>query len=318
MSAFRNVLVGIDLSRCTSPAFDALGSIAQEATRRAIWVARETGATLTFFSALDEAGQAWHLIEEEDRAPAARTVDAIARQALAGLVQQAREQGVTAHAHLVPGDGRTELLRQVEREHHDLVIVGTREVGRLRRILFGSTAQKLLHHCPCSVWVNKPGAGLAPLQVLVANDLTLVGERALDAALAVGNLAGGTVHLLHVVEYPLDRLWTSGLPDERRPTYHARVRTDAEQALAAQIERHGGKAAKCVVKVHIADSDGLADHAILQFIHDHAIDLLVLGSVAREGLAGVLLGNSAERLLPEVPCSVLAVKAPGPEPRLLD
>ena len=53
-----------------------------------------------------------------------------------------------------------------------------------------------------------------------------------------------------------------------------------------------------------------ADVAIIRRIEQREIDLLVMGTIARGGVAGVLTGNTAERLLPRIPCSVLAVKPP--------
>ena len=40
-------------------------------------------------------------------------------------------------------------------------------------------------------------------------------------------------------------------------------------------------------------------------------DLLVIGSIARTGVAGLLMGNTAEAVLNEVDCSVATVKPPG-------
>ena len=40
-------------------------------------------------------------------------------------------------------------------------------------------------------------------------------------------------------------------------------------------------------------------------------DLVVMGTVARTGIAGLLIGNTAEAILEQVQCSVLAVKPPG-------
>jgi universal stress protein E len=39
--------------------------------------------------------------------------------------------------------------------------------------------------------------------------------------------------------------------------------------------------------------------------------LLVMGTIARTGITGVFVGNTAERLLPQIPCSVLAIKPAG-------
>ena len=40
-------------------------------------------------------------------------------------------------------------------------------------------------------------------------------------------------------------------------------------------------------------------------------NLLIMGTIARSGISGILIGNTAERLLPHVPCSVLALKPDG-------
>ena len=56
---------------------------------------------------------------------------------------------------------------------------------------------------------------------------------------------------------------------------------------------------------------GPAEQVVPELVNEYQIDLLVMGTVARSGLNGVLIGNTAERVLDEVPCSVLAVKPPG-------
>ncbi len=47
------------------------------------------------------------------------------------------------------------------------------------------------------------------------------------------------------------------------------------------------------------------------FANENRIDLLVLGTIGRSGIAGLLMGNTAERILNKVECSVLAVKPEG-------
>ena len=36
-----------------------------------------------------------------------------------------------------------------------------------------------------------------------------------------------------------------------------------------------------------------------------------MGTLARTGISGLVMGNTAERLLPLLPCSVLAIKPEG-------
>jgi universal stress protein E len=52
----------------------------------------------------------------------------------------------------------------------------------------------------------------------------------------------------------------------------------------------------------------LAENAIQHYVQRQQIDLLVMATIARSGLSGFLMGNTAERLMPQLNCSVLAVK----------
>ena len=58
-------------------------------------------------------------------------------------------------------------------------------------------------------------------------------------------------------------------------------------------------------------SRGHPDDVIREFVVTHGIDLVVMGTVARGGISGLLFGNTAERILRTLPCSVLAVKPDG-------
>jgi nucleotide-binding universal stress UspA family protein len=53
------------------------------------------------------------------------------------------------------------------------------------------------------------------------------------------------------------------------------------------------------------------EDTIPEFVVAHGIDLVVMGTVGRSGISGMLIGNTAERVLRTLPCSVLAVKPEG-------
>ena len=55
------------------------------------------------------------------------------------------------------------------------------------------------------------------------------------------------------------------------------------------------------------------DHIDFQFVPGHKlkIDMVVMGTAARTGLSRMMLGNTAERLLSHLRCSLMAVKPPG-------
>ncbi len=307
MPTFTNILAGIDLTEV--PGFD-VSQLPREPIDHAVWLAKRSGARLLLLAALNISEEALHHLEEEQRTHVRRTVEERANGALAELVARARREGVQAEGRLILGKPWLEIIRQVLRGRHDLVVVGTHQRSGLQRLLFGSTALKLLRRCPCPVWVVRQGHGARPLNTLVATDLKPSGDNAVRLGLALGGLMGVPVHVLHAVEYHLDYLWGAmdAFPDEAN--YHARVRASADQKLREQLARVGVQPGGPGVEVHLAEAVGGPDAAIQQFCEARHIDLLVMGTIARGGIVGITIGNTAERLLPQVSCSVLAVKPP--------
>ena len=230
------------------------------------------------------------------------------QRALDHLVDSAKKRGVTAAAKLVSGEAWVEIIREVEQNGYDVVIVGTRNVVGLRRFLFGSTAMRLLHNCPCPVWVTRPELKPVPHNILVTSDLSPLSEITVKLGLAIGELSDAKVHVLHAVDYLLDRRYSVGLLHTNTELYHAHVKAEAHERLSDQLARVAGGQARATVELHIVEGESIADRAILDFIEHHQIDLLLMGTIARSGLSGLAIGNTAERLVTHMPCSMLAIK----------
>src|SRR5262249_20600525 len=148
MQCFKNILVGVDLTRFRPLDVSALAADAREVIDHAVWLAKVNNARLRFFSALNISPDALHELREEEHSHARRTVEELANRVLAELVGRAAGQGVEASSQLVLGSAWLEIIRQVLRGGHDLLVVGTRDRSGLRRMLFGSTALKLLRPSP--------------------------------------------------------------------------------------------------------------------------------------------------------------------------
>jgi len=56
---------------------------------------------------------------------------------------------------------------------------------------------------------------------------------------------------------------------------------------------------------------GTAARAILDYTRRADVDLLVMGTVGRGGIDGLLIGNTAEMVFEDIQCSVLALKPEG-------
>lgn len=307
MPYFQNILVGVDLLQSDQAGSATFSPPVEEAIKHGLWLAEKTSAAITFFSAV-EVPQDDRYSQQPDEVSLAERIEQAGRTALEHLVERAGARGVRASLQLTRGEGWIEITRAVLRHQHDLVIVGTRNLGTVQRFLFGSTAMKLLHNCSCPVWITRPETRPMPTNLLVASDFSAVSDEALRLALAIAALTGARLHLLHAVDYPLDRLWSTGLLDSSTRTYHDQVRSDARQALEEQLSRVSGGTAAAGVEIHVVEGLSIADTAILEFVERNHIDLLLMGTMARGGLPGVFIGNTAERLVTHVQCSLLAVK----------
>ncbi|HEY4310886.1 MAG TPA: universal stress protein [Pirellulales bacterium] len=307
MSVFNSVLVGIDLLQEDGHDASRFSLPVEEAIKHALWLAEKTTASVTFFAVLNDA---------EDTLPSPKADDSCltsqlhrsGQQALDRLVDSATKRGLIANAKLVSGEAWVEIIREVEQSGHDVVIVGTRNVRGLRRLLFGSTATRLLHNCPCPVWVTRPESKPIPHKILITSDFSPVSDITVKLGLAIGELSGAKVSVLHSVDYLLDRRYSVGLLHTNTEAYHAHVKAEAHERLTEQLARVVDGPSTATVDLQIVGGESVPDTAIVEFIEHHQIDLLMMGTIARGGLPGLTIGNTAERLVTHVPCSMLAVK----------
>ncbi len=143
---------------------------------------------------------------------------------------------------------------------------------------------------------------IAPYRrILAAVDLIdgsrLVAERAADMARG----SGGSVHLLHVVEYmpPAPMADTMMPPEPMAPEMIERAGTMIA-ALAASL---GLPPQSTSVEV------GTAKGEVLRYARERQCDLIVIGSRERHGLS-ILLPRTEDTVLHGAPCDVLAVRVP--------
>jgi universal stress protein E len=290
---FRRIVVGVALT-CD----DGLGAGTRRALLRARQIAEETGAHLSLVHST-RADERWDSRQGNFVHVADRVADE-AHERLAGTLSDLEGSGIDAELVLSSEPAELAIIRRVLGEGADLAIVGKRAEARHDARRLGSVSMKLLHQCPCPVWVEKAEEA-GPLGTIVAaTDLTPVGLRVVHLAGALAVRFGAALHVVHAFQMPLD-VQIGGPKTEEE--FVARMRRETTERVAAQLE---GVLPREKAGIHV----GLTSptRAVLEAVERLDPDLVVLGSVSRGGIAGLLIGNTAERLLGRLDCSILTVK----------
>ncbi len=250
-------------------------------------------------------------------------------QAMETLIEPYRKR-IEIQTRVLTGTPFLEIIREVLRNGHDLVIKIPQNLDWLDR-LFGSDDMHLLRKCPCPVWLIKPTEQKSYARILAAVDVDdddscppeeLETRRALNrqilemaCSLALSDFA--ELHVMHA----WDAIGESAMggsfmhtPKKKITAYVEQVRRHRKagfDALMSDVTRNVGKDATDYLqpKTHLVK--GLASREILAVTQKIQANLVVMGTVGRTGIPGFFIGNTAETVLNQIDCSVLAIKPPG-------
>jgi len=247
-------------------------------------------------------------------------------QGLETLVDPYRKR-TEIEARVLAGVPFLEIIREVLRSDHDLVIKVPETRDFLDR-LFGSEDMHLLRKCPCPVWFIKPAKQKAYRRILAAVDVgdsyppeELASRRALRwqilelaSSLALSDFA--ELHVAHAWE-PVAESALRGVlhtPEEKYIDYVEQERQGHAASLDGMMHDVTGDLGQDVLdylkpRTHLVK--GSARKEISALAKQIKADLVVMGTVARTGVPGFIMGNTAETILNQIDCSVLAVKPPG-------
>jgi nucleotide-binding universal stress UspA family protein len=185
-----------------------------------------------------------------------------------------------------------------------IIVVGSSHIGRLGRVLPGSTAERLLHGAPCPVAVVPVGFGAHGLAehpaIGCGFQATDDGAAALGAAEELALALGGSLQVVHVVEPP-SYLYDTGEMPLNMPELDANMRANAGRALRERVGHLSARLQSAEGTVHVGRS---ADRLIAL---TETVDLMVVGSRGYGPLKAVLLGGVSGQLIRSAACPVIVV-----------
>ena len=295
---------------------------------RAVTLANNNQARLTVIEIVDEIPPNTKLLE--------RVMSPVDLQAM--MIEEHRQrleemvklwnENVEIQIKVLSGLPFLEIIREVLRSGHDMVIKTAESRGPLERV-FGSDDMHLLRKCPCPVWLFKPQSPKTYRCIMSAVDIDdsyqpealntrhLLNLQVLEMAssLAVSELA--ELHIVHVWHAILESTMRGAFinrPEEEVVAYVEDERKRHQQNLNILVDEAIGNLEQNTLKhirpqIHLLKGSPRSEIPVLA--EEIKADLVVMGTVARTGIPGLFMGNTAETILNQLSCSVLAIKPPG-------
>jgi nucleotide-binding universal stress UspA family protein len=153
---------------------------------------------------------------------------------------------------------------------------------------------------------------IAIKEVLVPVDFSSGSDTALQYGRELARTFGARLHALHVVEDVYMQLMMAG--GAIGGSAAVEIQRDLENAAQTQLDaviREDDRRelrARTALRTGVAAAQGVVDYA-----RESNIDIIVIGTHGRGGMAHLLMGSVAEKVIRTAPCPVLSVRNPEHE-----
>lgn len=278
---------------------------ARHAADRAARLARETHSPLTLMHVLQ--GNSLQTLRQwlgSDNTLEAQLHEDAQRQLLALAAD------LEAHRHVKPevlnasGSVTDEIIQAADRMDAGLLVLGARGTGFLRRMVLGSTSERLLRRTKRPLLVVRQTPHEPYRRVLVALDFSPWSAHAIALARRVAPHA--KLLLFNAYQVPFEeKLRFAGVDTATIDLYRRHAQAEAQQRVQALARSSGLTPPEweaCVV-------EGDASLRLLELEQEHGCDLVVLGKHGQSVTEDLLLGSVSKHVLAEGGCDVLVSTA---------
>jgi nucleotide-binding universal stress UspA family protein len=281
---------------------------ANRAARRGLQLAAEFDAAVDVIHVVER--KATRLTRTADQKTALRERGA---EILATVEDMAAERDQSITTELREGSPSEQISEYASDRDAELVVVGRQGLTGLGKRFLGGVTEQLLYWSDVPVLVvtdedETPEAGTAFSTVLLPTDGSENAESAIDPAMEIAQQYGSTLHVLNVVDLQaaggvfdaggLEKEFVDRLEETGKETVDAIVEEIVERSPDLDVES---------AVVRTSSFDGAAA-GIREYVAEHDVDLVVMGSHGRSNLKRQVLGSVASTLVRSVDVPVLIVR----------
>lgn len=293
----------------------------EQALQRAIRLCQESQAELSLMAIPEEMPEGLHRLMATLGMASADYSDQQTKQAaLVQAVEQAQQRNVVATSQLLQSRPLEGIVREALTQDFNVLLKAAQPTHGIRQVLLGHLDRQLIRQCPCPVWIEKPSSSPSHDMILAAVDPTPFVQDAdgesqsqetniniLRWATHLAELEQAQLHVVHVWPFYHERRLHrfGGFSSDEVSSFGEAVRQQHETALNELIEPFSSK----IQRVHLLK--GNAAEEISRLADRLRFDVVVMGTACRSGIQGMLIGNTAETVLDQIDCSIVAIKPPG-------
>jgi len=208
------------------------------------------------------------------------------------------------------------VVRSVRRHAADLLVIGSHGAGQSAGGL-GAFALACVRKVPADVLLVRAPHTDRYRHVLACVDFSDTSRLAMEHATLFARQDSAELTALHVFQGPWHILHYRAPTPQAAPHFRQQYADVLRRRLEAFVAGFQSDASPIVLRHQLVDHPHYGS-AIAAFANRQAVDLVVLGTRGRTNLRDLLLGSTAERVLRDTQCSILAVKPRGFESPIRD
>ena len=302
MKNFKNILIKVNEQ--TTPENDI-------ALVQGIKLAKRNGAKVLLFDVIEPLGNI--LSRYTNILSSKELTENIASQRLAQLTKVAQalqSQGLEISAQVSIGKKFIEIIKTVITNNNDLLI----KVSNPSDEYFDSNDFHIMRKCPKPVWLIKPAQDNKLTKILAAIDLSMEqhaegraqNRRIMEIATSLSQLESAKMTVISCWEFYGERALRSGL--------YTKISSQELEALLKSEEHEYKKSLDILcneykeLTIEQRLIKGEPKTLIPAYVNSNRVDMVIMGTIGRSGIPGLLIGNTSEAVLQAIKSSVFTLK----------
>lgn len=202
------------------------------------------------------------------------------------------------------GDPATDILSYTERHDIDLIAMGNQGRTGVHRYIAGSVTERVARLSPVPVLTSRDTEQSKQItsfdEILVPTDGSAAAAEVIPHAVEIASRTGARIHAVSVLNFG-DLV--AGDSYQMPSDLQDHVKQRAVEA-AEQVEQ---KATEAGIEVTTSVPTGRPSRVLLEYVDEHGIDLVTIGTHGHSGIQRVLLGSTTERIMRHATIPVLSV-----------